>query len=319
MDQHVERKSHRRQGVLGVHSLDHFTFSVPDLNVAKKFYEAFGLDVRKEGVGLALYTFGHPHRWGVIEQGPEKKLRYLSFGVYEDDMPRFRDHFAKLGIKEIAGPEGLQSNGIWIMSPDGLPLELRVADKCSPDEKASFDVTSVGPGKAGTVMRSKAPKVQPRRLSHFAIFTPDVSASIDFYRDTLGLRLSDRSRDIVAFLHGPHGSDHHLIALVASDHTGMHHSSWDVGTIQDIGLGAGQMAEAGYVRNWGMGRHVLGANYFNYIRDPWGSHAEYSCDIDYIPADCDWPADDFPPEDSFYLWGPIPPEDFATNFEPGAK
>ena len=30
---------------------------------------------------------------------------------------------------------------------------------------------------------------------------------------------------------------------------------------------------------------VLGSNYFHYVRDPWGSFAEYSCDIDYIPKE----------------------------------
>ena len=64
-----------------------------------------------------------------------------------------------------------------------------------------------------------------------------------------------------------------------------------------------------------IGRHVLGSNYFHYIRDPWGSYAEYSCDIDYIPVTQDWQAADQPAEDSFYLWGPNPPEDFAKNFE----
>jgi hypothetical protein len=29
----------------------------------------------------------------------------------------------------------------------------------------------------------------------------------------------------------------------------------------------------------------------------------------------DWQAADQPAEDSFYLWGPNPPEDFAKNFE----
>lgn len=37
-----------------------------------------------------------------------------------------------------------------------------------------------------------------------------------------------------------------------------------------IGLGAKQMADEVYTRGWGLGRHVLGSNYFHYIRDPWG-------------------------------------------------
>ena len=64
-----------------------------------------------------------------------------------------------------------------------------------------------------------------------------------------------------------------------------------------------------------MGRHVLGSNYFRYVRDPWGSFAEYSYDIDFIPADVEWQAADHPPEDSFYVWGPPVPDDFIVNHE----
>jgi catechol 2,3-dioxygenase-like lactoylglutathione lyase family enzyme len=162
---------------------------------------------------------------------------------------------------------------------------------------------------------SKAPKVYPRRLSHFALFTTDVDEAIVFYEKMLGIRLSDRSGPFVAFLHGPHGSDHHMLALVKSDHRGMHHVSWDVGSFQEVGLGMAQMARAGFTEGWGIGRHVLGANYFFYCRDPWGSYSEYSADMDYIPHDTDWNAADHPPEDSLFLWGPNPPEEFIQNCE----
>src|SRR4026207_2440407 len=61
--------------------------------------------------------------------------------------------------------------------------------------------------------------------------------------------------------------------------------------------------------------HVLGSNYFHYVRDPWGSFAEYSADIDYVPATCDWKGGDQPGEDAFYAWGPNVPEDFVRNHE----
>jgi catechol 2,3-dioxygenase-like lactoylglutathione lyase family enzyme len=155
-------------------------------------------------------------------------------------------------------------------------------------------------------------------LSHFAIYTTDVLAATAWYEANLGLRLSDGSGPVVAFLHGPHGSDHHLLALVGSTHRGMHHSSWDVGSFQEVGLGSAQMFRAGYKEGWGVGRHVLGGNYFYYARDPWGSYAEFSADIDYIPADCEWPSAQHAPEDSFYLWGPDVPPELVSNLEPGA-
>src|SRR5579875_1268225 len=76
----------RRPGALGVHSVDIFNVAVPDLTVAQDFYRAFGLDVREEGNALALYTDGHAHCWGRFTEGPAKKLRFLSFGAFEDDM-----------------------------------------------------------------------------------------------------------------------------------------------------------------------------------------------------------------------------------------
>lgn len=77
--------------------------------------------------------------------------------------------------------------------------------------------------------------VHLRRLSHMLIFTPSINRSIAFYRDALGLRLSDRSGDLVAFMHARHGSDHHLIAFAASSAKGWHHSAWDVAGVDEVG------------------------------------------------------------------------------------
>jgi catechol 2,3-dioxygenase len=167
---------------------------------------------------------------------------------------------------------------------------------------------------AGAPVRADAPIVHPRRLSHVLAFTTDIDRAIAFYSDVLGMRLSDRS-DRVAFMHAIHGSDHHILAFAQSSAPGLHHCSWDMAGIDDIGLGAMHMAGKGYSEGWGLGRHVLGSNYFHYVRDPWGSYAEYSCDIDYIPAEQNWQAGSHPPEDSFYLWGPEPPADFTLNRE----
>lgn len=306
----------RRPGVAGVHSIDHFGLVVPDLEVARSFYDRFGLAVRTSPRGLAIHTHGHPHRWGVVSQGPAKRLSYLSFGIFEDDDLAFRRRLDQRGVKPAAAPPGAEPGGWWIEGFDGLPINIRVADKSSPNEKSAFTAASTAPGVSGTVTHAKAPKVRPRRLSHIAIFTTSVTGAIAFYESALGLRLSDRSGDGVAFLHGIHGSDHHMLALVGSDHRGLHHLSWDVGSVQEVGLGAAQVARGGFAAGWGLGRHVLGANYFHYVRDPWGSYCEYSADIDYIPADCDWPAGDHAPEDAMFLWGPPPPADFATNYEP---
>ena len=302
---------------LAVHSIDEFVFCVPELAQAAHFYGHFGLDARQEDGAVSLYTFGHPHRWGRILAGPRKKLLWLTFGIHAADEERFAAHFERIGVKRRAPPERASDEGLWVDGPDGLPLQLRVADKCSPRAAAprEFPPQCASVGRAPA--RSSIQPVRPLYLSHVLLFTADVEAARKFYEEALGLRLSDKSADIIAFLHSPHGSDHHLVALAKSEGPGLHHTSWCVPSIDAIGLGAQQMAAAGYERGWGVGRHVLGSNYFRYVRDPWGSWAEYSFDIDYIPAGQQWAAADHPPEDSFYVWGPAVPDDFVANTELG--
>jgi catechol 2,3-dioxygenase-like lactoylglutathione lyase family enzyme len=305
----------KRPGELGVHSTDAFNVMVPDLRVAEDFYTTFGLDVRDEGGILALYTKGSSHRWASFVEGPSKKLNYISFGLFEEDFEPMKRRIEQQGVKLIDAPRGFASNGVWFRDPFGVLIEMKVAEKTSPQAKSNFSIQTVPGGIAAAPRRSKAAVVHPRRLAHILLFTPDVSECIRFYSRVLGLRLSDRSGDGICFMHGIHGSDHHLLAFAKSNAPGLHHCSWDVGSIDQIGRGAMQMADKGFQRGWGLGRHVLGSNYFHYVRDPWGSYSEYSADIDFIPVDHDWNGGDYPAEDSLYLWGPQLPDDFVHNYE----
>ena len=308
-------KPSRRPGELGVHSLDRFHFAVPDLSVARHFYSEFGLDIKESGNLLTMNTYDHPHVWGTIAEGPRKKLGYVSFGAFEDDIERFSLRLQEMGIKRFDPPPGIDSNGLWCRDHDGNLIEMKVAAKSSPDEKSRFSFRSASPGQRGAQFRSALPLTRPRRLSHVLLFTRNVSKAIEFYTRVIGLRVSDYSGDNIAFLHGIHGSDHHMIAFARSDAPGHHHFSWDVGSVDEIGIGATHMLEKGFDKGWGLGRHVLGSNYFHYVRDPWGSYSEYSADIDYVPATCDWQGGDQPADDSFYAWGPNLPEDFVHNYE----
>jgi catechol 2,3-dioxygenase len=298
-----------------VHSLDTFSLTVPDLAEAAAFYTAFGLDVRNAPHGFDLYTFGHPHRWGTYREGPRKKLDWLSFGAYADDLPAFRERLERSGVTLLDPPAGADGAGLWFRDFDGSLLEIRAAAKSSPDAKATQNNVVAGPGVAGAPLRVDAPVVRPRRLSHVLCFSSDIDRAIEFYGGILGLGLSDRASDGIAFMHGVHGSDHHLVAFAKSDAHGFHHCSWDVESFNEVGLGAMQMADAGHHAGWGLGRHVLGSNYFHYVRDPWGSYSEYSNDIDYVPGDGSWKAGNVTPENGFYLWGPNPPPEFVVNYE----
>src|SRR5262249_43956438 len=155
---HLDRAIPRRPGELGVHSLNLFNLIVPDVEQARKFYSAFGLDVREEGDALHIHTKEHAHRWGTVVEGARKKLNFISFGAFEDDLPRFRARLQEKRIDLLDAPQGFESNGLWFRDHDGRLLEICVAEKTSPNEKSAIDNSSCAPGIAGAPTRSKAPQ-----------------------------------------------------------------------------------------------------------------------------------------------------------------
>ncbi|RQU23029.1 metapyrocatechase [Burkholderia cenocepacia] len=297
-----------------VHSIDHFALNVPSIEDAERFYRSFGLRVEPvvgHRIELALYA-ADGHRWARILPAERKSLAYLSFNCFASDFDQLCSRIAVAGADPVIDED---QDGLWFHDPDGNLLQVKIGPKTSPSSKMPSVVSGSPADARGAHTRSESKTVHPRRLSHVLLFTPDVLRALDFYGKALGLRLSDKSQDIIAFTHAPHGSDHHLVAFAKSGARGWHHAAWDVDNVNMVGGGASQMAAAGYTRGWGTGRHVLGSNYFHYVEDPWGSFCEYSADIDFVSSGCHWPAGDFAPEDSLYLWGPQVPENFVTNTE----
>ena len=73
-----DRRFPRRPDALGVHSVNRFVFTVPDIDEADRFYSAFGLRTVRNGDRVDLYTFGHPHCWAsIFANGEPKKLAQM--------------------------------------------------------------------------------------------------------------------------------------------------------------------------------------------------------------------------------------------------
>jgi len=299
----------------GIHSINCFALEVPSLVEASRFFSTFGLDTEHEpqSGALTLRAIGQ-HIWARLYKGDGKRTAYLSLYCFEEDYEGLVEQIYTHECELVTIGPYVNDKGIWFRDPDGNLLQVLVGSKLTGDEPAHHVQDALRPaGARGVLGRNDTDPVHPARLSHVLLFSTDLDRSIRFYRDVLGMRLSDRSQDAVAFMHARHGCDHHLIAFAKSHAPGWHHSSWEVGSVNEVGRGSEQMRDAGYVDGWGMGRHVLGSNFFYYVRDPWGSFAEYSFDIDYVPAGIVWDAGNYPPEDSLYLWGPALPDYFVRN------
>jgi catechol 2,3-dioxygenase-like lactoylglutathione lyase family enzyme len=213
-------------------------------------------------------------------------------------------------------------DGIWFQDPHGDWINMQVTEPAPSLASEPLEINAPRRYRRlltrGADLSSLEKRARPRRLGHLIKFSPDVNRSVDFYIRHLGMKLTDRAGDIIAFLRGSAGGDHHILAFAKSSHTGLHHMSFEVSDIDEIEIGAQTLLRAGYKDGWGLGRHLGGSNYFHYIRDPWNSLAEYFWDIDVIPEDdYGWQPLDITVEQIGAVWATTPPPpDFPLNFEP---
>lgn len=300
-----------------VRSLQHIALAVPDPTIGEKFYTDFGLEARQDGSKITMRCHGRDQDQVILVEGRKRRMHHVCFGTKPELIDDLQRRIEASGTKLLDAPNETPAPGLWFRDPDGLLVNIQVAEPApwlgAPEWRINTPghVTRIGaPGHPSRHM-----KIQPRRLGHTLRFTANFDRQLDFYTRVLGLRLSDRSQSLVAFMHAEGGSDHHIFGLIAGDRPGYHHASFEVANVDEIGLGATRLLDKGYGNGWGFGRHVIGSNFFHYIRDPWNGLSEYFCDIDYIPAGMDWQATDYPPEDSLHVWGPTVPPDFGANFE----
>lgn len=301
-----------------VRSLQHVALAVPDPAVGRKFYADFGLHGRDDGNRVAMRCHGREQDQVVLVEGPKKRLHHLCFGASKAGLDAAKVRVEKSGVRLLDPPNETPGDGLWFRDPDGALVNIRVAEPAPwrDGKEIVFNYPNQYNRVATPGHPSRDMPIRPRRLSHVLRFTPNIDRQIDFYEQVVGLKLSDRAQSIVAFMRSGEGdSDHHILAFALSDRPGFHHASFEVGNIDELGIGGARMIDKGYRDGWGFGRHVIGSNFFHYIRDPWNSLAEYSCDIDHIPDGADWKARNYSPEDALYVWGPKVPADFVVNFE----
>ncbi len=295
---------------------------VPDVAEGLEFYKEFGLETRAEdGRGYAR-CYGREYDSIVLTPTKNKKrLSHVEMGALnasELEDVRRRAENAKADI--VAPPAGFEDNGLWVRNPHGMLFHIVVAEReAPPPEEGAFEINSVGRlnrvGKAGVEPKRKIPPVKPKQFGHSAFFSPDVLESVKFVEDVLGMRLADRAQDVIAFTTCVGGSDHHVLAFAKSDGVGLHHVSFQVNTPDEAGIAGERVAEKTGSQNWGLGRHTIGSNFFHYVQDPWGSWAEYYCDMDYIPDADAWKPTNYAIEDSFTNWAPELPDEMLVNFE----
>ncbi|MER5492586.1 VOC family protein [Streptomyces sp. NPDC002454] len=290
-----------------LHGLTSVVIGVPNVAATTAYYEDFGLG-RGESGWLTTLDGGAQLR---IVDSPVRRLVAANIGADDaDDLARAASSLTALGVPVTLDDTSLTA----VEAVTGVRVTVRIAERIRQPRISATPYN--GPGRiertgarAPGVLREGP--VRPRKLGHAVIGSVDYEATTRFLVDGLGFRASDYIKGKGAFLRC--STDHHNILVLNSPVNYLHHTSWQVDDIDDIGRGAQAMLEDHPERHvWGLGRHHAGSNFFWYLKDPAGNFSEYYSDMDTVSEDELWTPEVLEGAKGLFNWGPPPPPSFLN-------
>jgi catechol 2,3-dioxygenase-like lactoylglutathione lyase family enzyme len=309
-----------------LHRLTSITMGVPDVPRTAAYYKDFGLTAVTDtmtdavaGTVTATAAGSKTARFSTVDGGeqltiayaPRRRLIDLGVGVdHPEDVERVAHALGRLDLDTVRTETSVEA-----VDP-GTRVRVRV--EIAPRIEA--DPTPVPPYNApGVVVRRneradsvlRSGRVRPRKLGHVVLGSTDQAASERFFTEALGFKVSDTVKGLAAFMRC--STDHHNVLVQSAPVDFLHHTSWQVDDVDEVGRGATAMLEQDPDRHvWGLGRHAIGSNFFWYLRDPAGHFSEYYSDIDCIVDDALWTPGEWSGTRALYDWGPPPPPSFLA-------
>src|SRR5580692_3958709 len=290
---------------MSLHGLLSVTIGVPNLEQTAGYYADFGLG-REDG---GWFTTTDGGRQLQLVHSPVRRLVELTVGADDaDDLSRTAANLGRLGIAHT-----LEGGVLETAEPVvGTRVRIEPAPRLTQREVPASIYN--GPGRIDrhddrAPGFSRADPVRPRKLGHAVLGSTDYLTSTRFFTEGLGFKVSDRIKGVGSFMRC--STDHHNVLVLSAPVNFLHHTSWQVDDIDDVGRGAQAMLEGNPERHiWGLGRHYAGSNFFWYLKDPAGNFSEYYSDMDCIPEDQLWTPEDLEGARSLFAWGPPPPASF---------
>jgi catechol 2,3-dioxygenase-like lactoylglutathione lyase family enzyme len=292
---------------MALHRLTSVCIGVPNVAETAAYYEEFGL-TRLDDDRFATVDGGEQLR---IVPSPRRRLVELGVGVADpDDLGSVAARLAALGVAVAHSPDALAA----VDPGTGVQVVLSIAD---PIAQAPAPV--IAQNAPGRIDRSTArgepigreQAVRPRKLGHVVLGSTDLEASERFFIQGVGFKVSDTIGGAASFLRC--STDHHNLLVQAAPVSFLHHTSWQVDDVDEIGRGATALLNKDPARHvWGLGRHHIGSNFFWYLKDPAGNFSEYYADMDCIVDDQLWDPEVWNDIRALYSWGPPVPGSFLA-------
>lgn len=278
-----------------VQDIAHVRFTAPDLNEMSTFLKEFGLMPTLGDDGV-LYARG---------TGTAPFIHATARGAPGFDAVAFKSS-SVADLETLARAEGksvervVATGGGYVVKltdPDGYVIEV-VAGQTSvpaiPADPESLRNTAASKSRLNHPVRVAAGPATVARLGHIVLGVKDFRTSEQWYKSRFGFITSDEIEvapglSIGAFLRcdlGPTLTDHHTLFLLQSPQPpAFMHAAFEVANLDDLMRGHAHLEAAGRKARWGIGRHILGSQIFDYWEDPWGHEVEHWTDGDLFNKD----------------------------------
>src|ERR1043165_9359751 len=127
-----------------ISNLQHFALSVPDVDAGRRFYETFGLAAEARGNRLALRCAGREQDQILLGEGSGRRIHHLSFGTTVEGLASARRNLEQLGVRLLDAPGDGLPDGIWFRDPDGMLVNLQIAEAALARQEASNRLNTPG-------------------------------------------------------------------------------------------------------------------------------------------------------------------------------
>ncbi|KAF4219348.1 hypothetical protein CNMCM8980_003079 [Aspergillus fumigatiaffinis] len=301
--------------------LVHMRYQHPDLVGITAFLEDFGMYVAKRTATQVWYRgYGTDQYVYYAQKGEEKN--FLG-GTYEVEEFADLEKAAKLpsgsAIEELTDAPG-GGYMVTVTDPEGFPVNLmygqQLAEPGQYPESLVFN-TEVDKPRIRRFQRFEEGPAAVHKLGHYGLCVKDFPAMVAFYTTTFNLVPTDflhvgegsEKRNVALFAHIDRGADyvdHHTFFMSTNRTSHVHHCSFEVHDFDTQKLGHQWLAKKGYSSVWGVGRHILGSQIFDYWWDTTGNMIEHYADGDIVNEKT--PIGYRPAGDgSLAVWGPEVP------------
>jgi len=277
-------------------ALAYLTFARPDLALAERFLIDFGLHTVALTSDLLVMRAADDAPFCYVVRR-EAKPRFIGFALRvaaRSDLERVAALPKAGAIEPLRFPGG--GEFVRLTDPSGFEVDVvHGQQRVAPlTHRAALALN--GPGQTpriNSTQRLAATAPEVLKLGHVVLEVADFQVTSAWYTQHFGFIPSDvqvlpDGSPAMAFLRLDLGStpaDHHTLALAQGFMPAYSHSAYEVVDADAVGMGHRVLRERGWKHAWGMGRHILGSQVFDYWEDHCGAKHEHYCDGDVFTAD----------------------------------